>query len=490
MVINNWKRYDIYNLLFCLIFSAIIFLLFNNSTLFNNLLGETGLEDNGTMPKLETCYVYFCRTAAIPFLYYFLINSISIDFIIFIQIFLLVSISFLIRIKLIRLNLNTWMANFLFLLLVVNPKFLKYSFSTQEESLYVPALLLSISTLIGFILKKNIKNLMYLNLAFALLVLIRQSGVIFYFFAILINIYYLINIDNLDYKKKMLLTMIVFFILISPQVINKNLTNYLNPEKINNHYFSMHAISSLISKQENYLGDNDDSLSRYIDNRISKLNNIRGIENLDGIKKLNFECVIFPIMNNLSYMHPSIINFYENNYKKDLNKKSFVLYVKNILKSPNSFLIKFNQCFFANFLIVEILTKEEFVEMKKISRNLIFDYDDKKIIDKFHKISTSYFSVIKPIRIMNITIFVITIISVIISFKSLLQNKKDKFAILSILFFCMYYLVMNLHANLISAQARWFFTYYPLLIFSNLKIIELIDLFFTKKKNLNFKLKN
>ena len=141
-------------------------------------------------------------------------------------------------------------------------------------------------------------------------------------------------------------------------------------------------------------------------------------------------------------------------------------------------------------MIVEILTKEEFVEMKKISRNLIFDYDDKKIIDKFHKISTSYFSVIKPIRIMNITIFVITIISVIISFKSLLQNKKDKFAILSILFFCMYYLVMNLHANLINAQARWFFTYYPLLIFSNLKIIELIDLFFTKKKNLNFNLKN
>ena len=45
----------------------------------------------------------------------------------------------------------------------------------------------------------------------------------------------------------------------------------------------------------------------------------------------------------------------------------------------------------------------------------------------------------------------------------------------------MYYLVIHLHVNLISVQVRWFFTYYPILIFSNLKIIEIINTFISRK---------
>ena len=494
MKIDNLKKFNISDAIFCLIISITIFFLFKNIPFLQNLLGEVYQEqvyaqDDGIQAKLQTCYVYFCRSAAIPFLYYFLINSIGIDLIIFLQIFLFTSIIFLIRNKLINLNLNAWMVNFLFLILVLNPKLLKYLFMTQEESSYIIALLLSISALIGFISKKNIKNLFYLNLTFALLVLIRQAGVIFYFLIIIINIYYLIKINNENYKKKIPLIIIFFLILISPIIINKSLSNYINTEKINNHYFSMHALTSLISTQENNVYDSDDNLSKFINNQITKFNNIREIENLNKIKKLHFECVIFPAMNNLSYEHPSITNFYENNYQKNLNKKLFFLYLKNLFKNPDIFLMKFHQCFFANFLIVELLNKEEMADMKKILINPIFDNDDKRIIKRFHKMSKNYYTVIKPLRIINIIILVITFISIIISVKSLVQNKKDKFAILSILFFCMYYLAITLHVNLISVQVRWFFTYYPLLIFSNLKIIELIDLFLIKRKYLTFYLK-
>ena len=93
-------------------------------------------------------------------------------------------------------------------------------------------------------------------------------------------------------------------------------------------------------------------------------------------------------MNNLSYQHPSIINFYENNYQKNLNEKLFILYLKFFFKDLG-----------------------------------------------------------------------------------------------------MYYLIINPHVNLISVQTRFFFTYYPLLIFSNLKIIELIDLSLIKRKYLTFYLK-
>ena len=41
------------------------------------------------------------------------------------------------------------------------------------------------------------------------------------------------------------------------------------------------------------------------------------------VKKLNFECIIFPAMNNLSYLHPKILNFYENNHQENLNKQLF-----------------------------------------------------------------------------------------------------------------------------------------------------------------------
>ena len=120
-------------------------------------------------------------------------------------------------------------------------------------------------------------------------------------------------------------------------------------------------------------------------------------------------------------------------------------------------------------------------DMEKILKDPIFDLDDKRIIERFHKISANYFAITQPLKIINITILVITFISIIISIKSLAQNKNDKFAILSILFFFMYYLLINLHVNLTSVQVRFFFTYYPLLIFSNLKIIELVNSFFIKK---------
>jgi len=480
---NNLEKFNIKNIIFCLIISSITFFLFNNISFFNNFLGELNLPINDTdfQSKPENCYTYFCRSALIPYLYYFLINSIGIDFVIFLQVYLLVSITFLIRMKLINLSLSPWIASFLFIILVLNPKILKYSFGVQEESFYIPALLLGISSLIEFILKKNIKNLMYLNLSFALMVLIREAAVIFYFLIILINIYYVIKIDNKNYKKKISLTIIVFLIIISPNIINKNLTNHLNPEKINNHYFSMHALTSLISKQENFQVDSDDYLSRLINDRVAKLNNIREIKNLDKIKRLNFECIIFPAMNNLSYLHPKIFNFYEKNYQKDLNKQLFFLYINNFFKNPHIFLLKFHECFIGNFLTVELLTKEEMSDMEKILKDPIFDPDDKRIIERFHKISNNYFAITQPLRIINIIILVITFISIIISIKSLAQKKNDKFALLSILFFCMYYLIINLHVNLISVQVRWFFTYYPLLIFSNLKILELINLFLLKK---------
>lgn len=487
MQIKNLRKLNKYDALFCLIFSVIIFFLFNNVSFFNSILGELNLPNNNIGPesKPDICYVYFCRTALTPYLYYLLLNLINVDFLIFLQIYLLVSITFLIRIKLINLDLSTWLANFLFLTIVINPKFLKYSFSTQEESFYIPALLFGISSLIGFITKKNIKYLIILNVSFALIVLIRNAGIIFYFLLILINIYYLIKIDDNNYKIKILLTFLILAILVSPNIINKNLTNYLVSKKINNQYFSMHALTSLISKQENFQNSNDDSLSKLINNRVTKLNNIREIEDLNKIKRLHFECVIFPAMNNLAYFHPKISSFYENNFQEDLNQKLFVLYINNFLKNSGTFLIKFNQCFFANFLLVELLTEEEIVDMKKILINQIFDIDDKKIIKRFHEKSKNYYTLIKPIRIINIVILTITFISIIISVKSLLHNKNDKFAILSIIFFCMYYLVINLHVNLVSVQVRFFFTYYPLLLFSNLKIVELINLFFIKKKYLD-----
>ena len=243
----------------------------------------------------------------------------------------------------------------------------------------------------------------------------------------------------------------------------------------------MHALISLISKQNNNLSYADDDLSRIINNRITKLNNLRQIEKLDNFKKLNFECIIFPAMNNLSYLHPEILSFYENNYTENLNKKLFFLYIDNFFKDPRNFLTKFHQCFIGNFLMVEILTKKEINEINKILNNKSFDKDDKRIIERFHKISKNYYGLVIPLRILGFCIFLITLFSIIISIYSLLKNKKDIFALLSLLFFLMYYLVIHLHVNLISVQVRWFFTYYPILIFSNLKIIEIINTFISRK---------
>ena len=124
------------------------------------------------------------------------------------------------------------------------------------------------------------------------------------------------------------------------------------------------------------------------------------------------------------------------------------------------------------------------MKLKEFQLDPIFNDNDKAIINSLERNVKSYGRFIKPIRVISLFIFFITILSFIISIISILKNKNDKFAILSILFFCMYYLVINLHVNLNLVQTRWFFTYSPLLIFSNLKIIELINLFLIKYKKL------
>jgi len=260
MAIKNLRNLNKFDVILCLIFSIIIFFLFNNISFFKNLLGEVNLTDgmgftnNGVVTKPISCNDYFfCRAPTIPYLYYYLLNTITVDFVIFLQIFLLVLATFLIRVELINLNLSLWIINFLFIIIIINPKILKYSLGTQEESFYIPALLFVISSLIKFILKKNIKNLIYLNLSFALMVLIREAGIILYFLPIILNVYYLIKLDDSSYKKKLSFITIFFLILISPQVINKSLTNHLNHDQIKNHYFSMHALASFISKQEKYI---------------------------------------------------------------------------------------------------------------------------------------------------------------------------------------------------------------------------------------------
>ena len=110
---NNFKQFNLYDLLYSLVISSIIYFIFNNISFLNNLLGEINLAEDGINPKPQTCYVYFCRAAIIPFLYYLLLDFFNINFIIFLQISLFVSIVFLIRNKLINLNLNNWVANFI-----------------------------------------------------------------------------------------------------------------------------------------------------------------------------------------------------------------------------------------------------------------------------------------------------------------------------------------------------------------------------------------
>ena len=84
--------------------------------------------------------------------------------------------------------------------------------------------------------------------------------------------------------------------------------------------------------------------------------------------------------------------------------------------------------------MVELLTKEEMDDMEKILRNPVFDNDDKRIIERFHKISKNYYNIIEPLRIMSFSVLIITLISIIISIKSLLRNKNEYFLIIYIIF--------------------------------------------------------
>ena len=73
MGINNSKKFDTFNLVFCFIISIIIFFLFNNISFFNNLLGEVNITGATGDTKPVACNDYFfCRAPITLYLYYFL----------------------------------------------------------------------------------------------------------------------------------------------------------------------------------------------------------------------------------------------------------------------------------------------------------------------------------------------------------------------------------------------------------------------------------
>lgn len=476
LIIRKLNKYDI---LFCLLYSVALLFLFNNTSYLNNLLGIADIYSNFSKPSCDS-NAYFCRPLFIQFLYFYLSKFFNIDLIIFLQIFLLIFSTLLIRVNLINFKLNIWIINLLCLSIIINPKILKYSLSTMEEAFYLPCLLAIINLLIVLIKKKNIKSLIYLNLFLALLLLIRPGAIIFYIVIIIINIFYLSKINNKNYVTKIIYSFVLSIILFSPFLVNISLNNKIETTKENNNYFSIHAISSLISKQKKEL--NNDPVSKFINSRVEKLNYIRQTENFELIPNLYIECIIFPAINIVLNNDPQIKNFFKSDYSKDLNKKILILYVKNFIKRPSDFLLISQQCFFANSLIINILTKKEINEVEKILSNPFINFNDKIVVNSFLENSKNYSSVAKQTRFIAIFLFITTLISLIISIKSILSNKNDKFAILSIIFFIMYYLIVILHTNLLYIQTRWFFTYYPLLIFSNLKSIELASLFIKKFK--------
>jgi len=127
MEIENIKKFNKFDIIICLILSGIIFFSFNYLSFLNDLLGEINLSDgmgfteNGIVTKPVSCNDYFfCRSPTIPYLYYYLLSTISIDFVIFLQIFFLVLATFLIRIKMINLNVRSWFASFIFFIIVFN----------------------------------------------------------------------------------------------------------------------------------------------------------------------------------------------------------------------------------------------------------------------------------------------------------------------------------------------------------------------------------
>ena len=130
-----------------LINSVVLYIAFNNIPSLSNLLGVADVYSNFSKLSCDP-NAYFCRPPFIQFLYFYLSKFIDIDLIIFIQIFLIIFATLLIRVNLINLKINIWIVNILCLSLIINPKILKYSLSTMEEAFYLPCLLIIISLLL------------------------------------------------------------------------------------------------------------------------------------------------------------------------------------------------------------------------------------------------------------------------------------------------------------------------------------------------------
>ena len=420
MLINKTRSLSSYDIGLSIIISLLIYLLFSNFSILNDLLGSTSVNNSFKKPYCDETN-YFCRPAFVKFIYYYLGKLINIDVIIYFQIYLYVFSITLIRIQCVNLKLNEWIINILVIILLFNPKNLKYVFSTEEESFYLPILLIIISLIIKLIVEKKYKNLIYFNIAFAILLLVRPAAIIFYIIALPINIVYLINIKKDIFKNFYFISLFCLMILIVPFFVNNSLNKHYISKSVNNNYFSMHALSSLIAKQKNT--HFEDEISQLINIQITKLNEVRKIGNFNLTSKLHFECVIFPAMNNPIYKEKLILNFFQINKKLNLNKKLFNLYVKNFLKNPATFLWSFQQCFFANSMLADILTQKETDDINKILLNSIFNDNDKRIILDFQDDTKNYKNVITKIRFFNLCLLSISIISFILSIKSIISKK-------------------------------------------------------------------
>ena len=469
------------NLLF-LILTILLFYLYQDISFLKKLLGKISIENSVDLKSI--CSEYFCRNFLYQYIKYIFFKFLSFKILIFFQIYLLIFSSFYLKKSLDKININSFFNWVIFVFLIINPKLLKYSFSIMEESIYIPTLILFCSFLINYLKHKNYSDLIFLVFFSTILLSLKSIAIFFYIFVICLIF---LNLSKLKKIRPTIKLFNLIIILIIPFFLNSISHFFFKKSNTQNHYLKIHVVSSLpvILKNKKLIVENE--LENLIVDRSKKIQEIRKIVSNDQKNLIYFECVIFPAINNLIYDDPEIIKFFNTNKYNDINYELISVYFKSFLSNPIHFIKRYHKCFYANFIMAEFLTEEEYNNISKIVETENLEPHDKFIIKSFIKNSKNYFNIINYFRVIGIIILVTTLFSLTNSiYDFIIKKNKNYTSLLSIIFFLLFYLIINIHVNLVHVQSRWLFTYLPLLILSNLKILEYFSILMKKKFDRKF----
>lgn len=408
-----------------------------------------------------------CRTFGylmVQYVFSFFLND-KFYFILF-QILLLTSSVLFLMVSLHDAILSRWIPIFVGCLIMFNPKMLRYSFSFDEEGVFIPIIILISSLFIVLSKRFTVNGLLMISIASGLAIIVRPSG---YPLVVAILIGIMLLLKNVKINKILILIVAFFpalFVIASEKAVFNAYNDFERESTL-----GINVIAKAPMIVESRIEGEYPNVSKIIYERGKRLQGY--LDEFEGKFSIQqyLEGTIFPSM----YF---VIGNYQplqeamniDGYTRD--DIGITVFREHFYQNPIGYIMHVARSFIGVWHLSELLLPEDLYVFKKWLDESSMDDYERSWVGGHYRYTVKYAPYAFAAKSIMIILSIIVVLSLLASLYQWIYLKRmDSIIFIGIFFPILLYGFMLLHVAVTDVQLRWVHTYWPLVIVSCVPVI-------------------